>query len=113
MRRIFWNRTEGGKELARVLTAYAGRTDVLVLAIPRGGVPVAYEVAHSLRVPLDVLVVRKLCLPSHRELAFGAVAPRGMQVLDQELIAGHGLSPEDVERVSAQAREELQRLELV
>ena len=81
----FADRREGGEALARRLTAYAGRTDVVVLALPRGGVPVAFEVARALRAPLDVLVVRKLGFPGQAEFAMGAIASGGVRVLNDEI----------------------------
>ena len=82
MRYGFGDRREAGQRLATYLTTYAGREDVVVLGLPRGGVPVAYEVARALHVPLDVLLVRKLGLPDHEELAMGAIASGGIQVLN-------------------------------
>jgi len=82
MLKRFRNRAEGGRELAQKLVEYAGRPDVLVLALPRGGVPVGYEVARALQAPLDVFVVRKLGVPGHEELAMGAVASGGAWVLN-------------------------------
>src|SRR5687768_1137082 len=100
MTRIFRDRQEAGRELARDLLPYAGRDDVVVLALPRGGVPVAWEICEALRLPLDVLVVRKLGLPWHPELAMGAIASGGTRVLHQETIDALGVSPEAVERVA-------------
>ena len=77
----FRDRRDAGRQLARALAAYAGRPDVSVLALPRGGVPVAYEVARALDAPLDVVLVRKLGVPGREELAFGALAPGGVRVL--------------------------------
>ena len=81
----FTDRREAGEALARRLTAYAGRRDVVVLALPRGGVPVAFEVARALRAPLDVLVVRKLGFPGQAEFAMGAIASGGVRVLNDEI----------------------------
>src|SRR5213082_1213138 len=83
---IYRDRTEAGRQLAAELTAYADRSDVLVLALPRGGVPVAYEVARALRAPLDVFLVRKLGVPGHEELAMGAIASGGVRVLNDEVV---------------------------
>src|SRR6266478_10231460 len=83
---LFRNRTDAGKFLARQLGAYAGRSDVLVLALPRGGVPVAYEVARALGAPLDVFLVRKLGVPGHEELAMGAVATGCVRVLNDQVV---------------------------
>lgn len=82
----FTNRAEAGRLLAQRLTAYSGRSDVIVLALPRGGVPVAYEIALALTVPLDVFVVRKIGVPHHRELAMGAVAADGTYVVNRSII---------------------------
>src|SRR5438105_5324606 len=82
----FRNRTEAGRRLAAKLNAYAGRDDVIVLGLPRGGVPVAYEVARLLRVTLDIFIVRKLGVPGYQELAMGAVASGGLRVVNQDLV---------------------------
>ena len=86
MKTQFFNRTEAGQFLAENLSAYANRDDVLVLALPRGGVPVAAEVAKRLNAPLDVFVVRKLGLPGHPELAMGAIASGGVRVFNGEVM---------------------------
>jgi putative phosphoribosyl transferase len=91
----FRDRREAGRLLARKLQTYAGRPDVLVLALPRGGVPVAAEVARALGAPLDVFLVRKLGVPGHEELAMGAVASGGLGVLNAEVVSGLGI-PESV-----------------
>lgn len=109
---IFQNRTEAGRELAERLTAYANREDVIVLGIPRGGVIVAYEVARALNVPLDVLMLRKLGVPGHEEVAFGAIASGGVRVLDRQVIGAFGLSNLDIALVTAMERRELKRREL-
>src|SRR5947208_12066505 len=83
---IYRNRSEAGKHLAAKLKRYADRDDVLVLALPRGGVPVAFEVAKALRAPLDVFLVRKLGLPGHEELAMGAIATGGVRVLNDDVV---------------------------
>ena len=83
----FRDRREAGRALARELTAYAGRTDVIVLALPRGGVPVGYEIARALGAPLDAFLVRKLGVPGYEELAMGAIAAGGVQVLNDEIVA--------------------------
>src|ERR1700716_3227860 len=87
----FRDRSEAGRVLARELDRYAGRDDVVVLGLPRGGVPVAHEVAKALGAPLEVFVVRKLGVPGHRELAMGAVASGGALVLDEALIRSLGI----------------------
>lgn len=86
MAEAFHDRREAGRRLAEKLAAYANRSDVVVLALPRGGVPVAYEVAHALPAPLDVFVVRKLGVPGYEELAMGAVATGGVRVLNEEIV---------------------------
>jgi putative phosphoribosyl transferase len=107
----FRDRTEAGRMLAWRLRAYAGRSDVIVLGIPRGGVPVAFEVATELRAPLDVFVLRKLGVPGHEELAFGAVASGGARVLDREITDVLGISELEIERVTTNERNELMRRE--
>lgn len=97
--------------LAEKLAPYAGRPDVLVLALPRGGVPVAYEVARSLDAPLDVFVVRKLGVPGHEELAMGAMASGGIRVLNHDVVRSLEISQEAIDRVAAKEREELERRE--
>ncbi|MFC1465259.1 MAG: phosphoribosyltransferase [Candidatus Brachytrichaceae bacterium NZ_4S206] len=109
----FRDRSQAGQLLARRLRRYTGRDDVIVLALPRGGVPVAYAIASALNVPLDVFVVRKLGVPGEEELAMGAIASGGVRVLSQELIEELGLTDEDVERVAARELAELQRRERV
>jgi predicted phosphoribosyltransferase len=107
----FRDRRDAGQWLAADLHAYAGRTDVIVLALPRGGVPVAYEVAATLGAPLDVFVVRKLGLPGHEELAMGALASGGVRVLDEELIRLARVTPAEVSRVTTAEQAELERRE--
>jgi predicted phosphoribosyltransferase len=104
----FQDRRQAGRQLARALATYAGRPDVLVLALPRGGVPVAYEVALALDAPLDVFLVRKLGVPGHEELAFGALAS-GVRVLNEEVVQCLGIPPRVIARVTAAEREELRR----
>src|SRR5216684_5261841 len=86
MVKIYRDRSEAGRELATKLTAYAHRQDVLVLALPRGGVPVGYEVARTLHAPLDVFLVRKLGVPGQEELAMGAIATGGVRVLNEDVV---------------------------
>jgi predicted phosphoribosyltransferase len=105
----FRNRADAGEKLAAQLLEYTGRPDVVVLALPRGGVPVAAEVASRLRVALDVLFVRKLGVPGHPELAMGAVAVGGVQVLSPVLIADLAIPPSLVQQVAARERLELDR----
>jgi len=107
----FENRREAGRQLARQLLAYRGRADVLVLGLPRGGVPVAAEVALGLGAPLDVLVVRKLGVPGHEELAMGAVASGGARVLNDAVVRDLRIAPATIERVAERERAELQRRE--
>ena len=109
---IFANRTEAGRSLAWRLTKYADRDDVIVLGIPRGGVPVAFEVAEALRAPLDVFLLTKLGVPGLEEFAFGAIASGGVRILDREIIEGLRLSVLDVETVTTQAEKELKRREV-
>jgi predicted phosphoribosyltransferase len=96
----FLDRRDAGRQLAERLDAYGGRDDVVVLALPRGGVPVAYEVATHLGAPLDVFVVRKLGVPGHEELAMGAVASGGIRVLNEQVVRAVGVRPEQVDRVT-------------
>ena len=110
---LFTNRTEAGQELARHLSKYSNRPDVIVLGVPRGGVTVAFEVATALRVPLDVFMLRKLGVPGHEELAFGAIASRGVRVLNPYVIEGLGLSQLDIELVTSAEKQELKRRERI
>lgn len=107
----FSDRREAGETLARLLQSYAGRDDVTVLGLPRGGVPVARAVATSLGAALDVFIVRKLGVPRQRELAMGAIASGGARVLDHQLIAQLGISAHDVAMVTAVEEQELARRE--
>jgi putative phosphoribosyl transferase len=107
------NRLEAARVLAQLLTPYAGRADVLVLGLPRGGVPVAYEVAQQLNAALDLMLVRKLGVPGHKELAMGAIATGGMRVLNTDVVEGLGIPAEVIERVTAAERQELQRRDRV
>src|ERR1700745_2870562 len=102
----FRNRNEAGRLLAEKLTVYANRPDVLVLALPRGGVPVAYEVARALGAPLDVFVVRKLGVPGYEELAMGAVATGGVRVLNDQLIERLGVPEPMIDAVAVRERQE-------
>ena len=105
----FRNRTDAGRQLAAKLAAYANRPDILVLALPRGGVPVAFEVARALGVPLDVFLVRKLGVPGYEELAIGAVATGGVRVLNNEIVLGLGISEHEIDAVVAREMQELAR----
>jgi putative phosphoribosyl transferase len=106
---LFHDRREAGRLLAGKLMKYAGRPDVLVLALPRGGVPVAFEVARALRAPLDVFLVRKLGLPGREELAIGAIAPGGVRVLNEDLVRSLGIPESVIDEVAAREQQELDR----
>jgi predicted phosphoribosyltransferase len=105
----FDDRAEAGRQLAARLIGYANRSDVLVLALPRGGVPVAFEVATRLNAPLDVFLVRKLGVPGHPELAMGAIAAGDVEVLSEDLIAELGIPAAAVRQVAERERTELER----
>lgn len=105
----FQNRTHAGQLLAQRLASYAGQPDVLVLGLPRGGVPVAYEIARALHAPLDVWVVRKLGAPQQPELAIGAVAPGRTQILSSRLVAQLDISQDQLDKIVARERDELDR----
>ena len=107
----FATRRKAGEELATKLRAYANRPDVLVLGLPRGGVPVAYEVARALRASLDVFVVRKLGVPGQEELAMGAIATGGVRVVNKEITAALGIPDSVIDTVARQERRELERRE--
>jgi predicted phosphoribosyltransferase len=111
MNLIFHDRVEAGRLLARKLDRFAHREDVLVLGLPRGGVPVAHEVAQALGAPLDVFVVRKLGVPGQRELALGAIATGGVRVLNEELIREAGISQLTIDSIAAEEQKELGRRE--
>lgn len=108
---VFRDRAEAGRCLAQLLTAYSGRDDVVVLALPRGGVPVAYQVAGALPAPLDVFTVRKLGAPGHRELAMGAIASGGVRVLNDEVVEMMRIPPPVIDAVTLREQEELRRRE--
>lgn len=110
-RRAFEDRKTAGRALAARLREYAGRGDVLVLALPRGGVPVAFEVAEALGAPLDLFLVRKLGTPGHRELAMGAIASGGVRVLNTDVIQWYGVTPAAIEAVAQEEQHELERRE--
>jgi len=107
----FRNRVEAGQQLATRLTKYTNRSDVLVLALPRGGVPVGYEVAQALNAPLDVFVVRKLGVPGHEELAMGAIASGGVRVLNGDVVEGLRIPDDVIDAVAARELAELERRE--
>jgi predicted phosphoribosyltransferase len=108
---VFRDRREAGRLLAAKLSTYAGKPDIVVLGLPRGGVPVAFEVARALAAPLDVFLVRKLGVPGHEELAMGAVASGGVVVLNDDVIARLGIAPEEIDAVAAKETAELARRE--
>jgi putative phosphoribosyl transferase len=105
---IFKNRQHAGQKLAQELADLAGEEDLLVLGVPRGGVPVAFEVAQYLHAPLDVFLSRKLGVPGQEELAFGAIAANGGRFLDSEIVAAAGLSPEEIEKITHATEKKLQ-----
>jgi len=107
----FTDRRHAGRVLASRLTKYAGRDDVIVLALPRGGVPVAYEVASALNAPMDVFLVRKLGTPGHRELAMGAIASGGVRVVNEDVVRWYGISEAAIDRIAREEQEELERRE--
>ena len=107
----FIDRRNAGRVLATRLGKYAGRDDVVVLALPRGGVPVGYEVASLLGVPMDVFLVRKLGTPGHRELAMGAIASGGVRVVNDDVVRWYGISDAAIERIACEEQEELERRE--
>ena len=111
MTHLFFDRHDAGRQLARRLHRFAGRTDLVVLGLPRGGVPVAAEVAAALGAPLDVFVVRKLGVPGHEEFAMGAIASGGVRVLSQDALRVLNLSRELVDAITATERRELDRRE--
>src|SRR4051794_24198854 len=109
--RRFRDRFDAGRVLADKLGEYAGRRDVVVLALPRGGVPVAYEVARALRAPLDVFLVRKLGVPGHEELAMGAIASGGGRIPNQDVGKPPRVSPQGIDEVAPREWDELRRRE--
>ena len=111
MRVPFRDRYDAGRVLAAKLSAYADRPDALVLALPRGGVPVAFEVARALHAPMDVFLVRKLGVPGQEELAMGALASGGVRVLNRDLVEALGIPERVIEAVAAREQQELARRE--
>src|SRR5689334_9095180 len=109
--RAFRDRTDAGLALAEELSRYAGRPDVVVLALPRGGVPVGFEVAEALGAPLDVFLVRKLGVPGHEELAMGAIASGGVRVVNDRVVGPLGVTREAMDAAEAEERLELERRE--
>jgi predicted phosphoribosyltransferase len=108
---VYLDRREAGRILASHLSQYANRKDVVVLALPRGGVPVGYEVASALGAPLDVFLVRKLGTPGHRELAMGAIASGGVRVLNSDVVRWYGITDDAIEAVAREEALELERRE--
>jgi predicted phosphoribosyltransferase len=108
---IFRDRTDAGKYLATKLLSYKDRQDVLVLALPRGGVPVAFEVAQALRVPLDIFLVRKLGVPGHEELAMGAISTGGVRVLNEDTVDYLNIPEHIIDSIAAEELKELKRRE--
>jgi predicted phosphoribosyltransferase len=113
MERAFANRTEAGRLLVEKLVKYAGRDDVIVLGLPRGGVPVAFEVAHRLGAPLDVFIVRKLGVPGFEELAAGAIASGGVRVLNEDVMRSIPHADEAIDAVTIRETAELERREQI
>jgi putative phosphoribosyl transferase len=109
--RAFEDRLEAGRALAARLRHYASRPDVVVLALPRGGVPVAFPVAEELDAPLDLFLVRKLGTPGHRELAMGAIASGGIRVLNDDVVRWYGIPPTAIDAVAREEQQELERRE--
>ena len=109
---VFRDRVEAGQLLAEALVRHDDEQGVIVLALPRGGVPVAAEIARRLKVPLDVLVVRKLGVPGHEELAMGAITSGGVQVMHDAVVRAFGVLPETIRKVVADEQRELRRREL-
>lgn len=109
----YLNRRQAGLVLADALRAYKNRNDVIVLALPRGGVPVAYEAAKALHAPLDIYIVRKLGVPGHHELAMGAIAQGGVTIFNQDIINQLQISQEEIDAVIASENAELKRRETV
>lgn len=107
----FRDRRDAGRSLASELMDFAGRADVLVFALPRGGVPVGYEVARAIGAPLDIVLVRKLGVPGSEELAFGAIASGGFRVLNPDVVEMARISHRDIEEVAAREQRELERRE--
>jgi predicted phosphoribosyltransferase len=107
----FLDRRDGGRQLAGKLSKYANRHNVIVLALPRGGVPVAYEVAQALKLPLDVLIVRKLGMPGREELAIGAIASGGIRILNEDIVQALSVDKAAIEGVTQREMDELRRRE--
>lgn len=108
---LFRDRTDAGRELAKNLSGYADNTDVIVLALPRGGIPVGFQVAKRLNVPLDVFLVRKLGVPGHEELAMGAIASGGTRVMNENVLSMLRISDDELDEITAREQQELERRE--
>jgi putative phosphoribosyl transferase len=108
---IFLNRSDAGRILAQKLKEYAGRDDVIVLGLPRGGVPVAYQAAQVLNAPLDVFLVRKLGVPGHEELAMGAIATGGVRILNEDVVQALDIPAQVIDAVARREEQELERRE--
>lgn len=108
---VFEDRRQAGKQLAQRLTKYAGRSDVAVLGLARGGLAVASEVAKALNAPLDVFVVRKLAVPGYLELAMGAIASGGVRVMNEEVVRSLGITDDQIQTIAAAEQKELERRE--
>ncbi len=108
---LFQDRADAGRQLAAALRAYANRPDTLVLALPRGGVPVGFQVAEALKAPLDVFLVRKLGVPGHEEYAMGAIASGGVRVINREVVDALGIPNSVIDAVAAHEQRELERQE--
>src|ERR687887_251976 len=109
--RPFADRREAGRELAHQLRSYQGRSDVVVLALPRGGVPVAFEIAEALEAPLDIFVVRKLGMPGHPEFAIGAIASGGVRVLSEDVVRLYNIPDRVIDAIAERETAELERRE--
>ena len=107
----FKDRKDAGEQLARKLSTYAGRDDVIVLALPRGGVPVGYEIACSLGIPLEIFIVRKIGAPGNEELAMGAIASGGIRILNESVVRGLNISQMLINEITGREEKELQRRE--
>jgi len=107
----FRDRSDAGRQLARKLTQYRGNPSIVVLALPRGGVPVAFEVAEALEAPLDVFLVRKLGMPGREELAIGAIASGGVRVLNQDVLYMSGIDKQGIDALAEREQQELERRE--
>src|SRR5258705_2644832 len=103
---LFRDRREAGRLLAKKLSSYANRPDVIVLALPRGGVPVAHEVARALDAPLDIFLVRKLGVPGHEEFAFGAIASGGVRVINDQVVRELRIPPHAIDEIAAKEQQD-------